>query len=33
VNGAPLRMSLLGVSFLERLFGYSVENSTLTLRR
>ena len=33
VNGAPLRMSLLGVSFLERLSGYSVENGTLTLRR
>jgi predicted aspartyl protease len=33
VSGAPLRMSLLGVSFLERLSGYSVENSTLTLRR
>jgi aspartyl protease family protein len=33
VNGAPLGMSLLGVSFLERLSGYSVENGTLTLRR
>jgi aspartyl protease family protein len=33
VNGAPLGASLLGVSFLERLSGYSVENGTLTLRR
>lgn len=33
VNGAPLSASLLGMSFLERLSGYSVENGTLILRR
>jgi predicted aspartyl protease len=33
VNGAPLGMSLLGVSFLERPSGYSVVNGTFTLRR
>ena len=33
VNGAPLGGSLLGMSFLERLSGYSVENGTLILRR
>ena len=33
VNGAPLYASLLGMSFLERLSGYRVENGTLTLRR
>ncbi len=33
VNGAPLGASLLGMSFLERLSGYSVENGTLVLRQ
>ena len=33
VNGAPLGASLLGMSFLERLRGYKVENGTLTMRR
>ena len=33
VNGAPLDASLLGMSFLEQLSGYSVENGTLTLRQ
>lgn len=33
VNGAPLGASLLGMSFLERLAGYRVENGTLTLRQ
>lgn len=33
VNGAPLGRSLLGMSFLDRLSGYGVENGTLILRR
>ena len=33
VNGTPLNASLLGMSFLERLSGYQVENGTLTLRQ
>ena len=33
VNGAPLDASLLGMSFLERLSGYRVENGTLILRQ
>ena len=33
VNGVPLNASLLGMSFLERLSGYRVENGTLTLRQ
>jgi aspartyl protease family protein len=33
VNGAPLGASLLGMSFLERLRGYRVENGTLILRQ
>ena len=33
VNGADLSQSLLGMSFLDRLAGYSVENGTLTLRQ
>jgi len=33
VNGAPLGASLLGMSFLERLRGYQVENGTLILRQ
>jgi aspartyl protease family protein len=33
VNGAPLGASLLGMSFLKRLSGYSVENGTLILRQ
>ncbi len=33
VNGAPLDASLLGMSFLERLSGYKVENGTLILRQ
>lgn len=33
VNGAPLDESLLGMSFLDRLTGYRVENGTLTLRQ
>ena len=33
VNGAQLDASLLGMSFLEKLSGYSVENGTLTLRQ
>ena len=33
VNGVPLNTSLLGMSFLERLSGYRVENGTLTLRQ
>jgi len=33
VNGAPMNSSLLGMSFLERLTGYEVTNSTLTLIR
>ncbi len=33
VNGAPLAASLLGMSFLERLRGYRVENETLILRQ
>lgn len=33
VNGAPLNASLLGMSFLERLRGYRVENGTLFLRQ
>jgi aspartyl protease family protein len=33
VNGAPLDSSLLGMSFLDRLSGYSVENGTLVLRQ
>lgn len=33
VNGAPLGASLLGMSFLERLSGYRVENGTLILRQ
>ena len=32
VNGAPLDTSLLGMSFLDRLTGYRVENGTLTLQ-
>jgi aspartyl protease family protein len=33
VNQAPMSNSLLGISFLERLSGYSVEDGTLTLRQ
>jgi aspartyl protease family protein len=33
VNGAPLDASLLGMSFLERLRGYRVENGTLILQQ
>jgi len=33
VNGAPLGASLLGMSFLERLTSYRVENGTLILRQ
>lgn len=33
VNGAPLGASLLGMSFLQRLSGYRVENGTLILRQ
>lgn len=33
VNQAPMSTSLLGVNFLERLSGYSVEGGTLTLRQ
>ncbi|NKB60345.1 MAG: TIGR02281 family clan AA aspartic protease [Alphaproteobacteria bacterium] len=33
VNGAPLDASLLGMSFLERLTSYRVENGTLILRQ
>ncbi len=33
VNGAPLNDSLLGMSFLERLTSYRVENGTLILRQ
>lgn len=32
VNGAPMERSLLGMSFLGRLSGYSVSNDVLTLR-
>jgi aspartyl protease family protein len=32
VNEAPLRVSLLGMSFLERLHGYGVEDGRLILR-
>ena len=32
VNEAPMKRSLLGMSFLERLAGYEVERETLTLR-
>ncbi len=32
VNAAPLRVSLLGMSFLGRLRGYTVENDRLVLR-
>jgi aspartyl protease family protein len=32
VNEAPLRMSLLGMSFLRQLDGYGVENGRLVLR-
>ena len=32
VNEAPLRVSLLGMSFLQQLNGYSVENGRLVLR-
>jgi clan AA aspartic protease (TIGR02281 family) len=32
VNEAPLRVSLLGMSFLRRLHGYSVDNGRLILR-
>ena len=32
VNEAPLRVSLLGMSFLEQLNGYAVENGRLILR-
>ena len=33
VNKAPMSSSLLGMSFLERLSGFAVENGTLTLER
>lgn len=33
VNGADMGQSLLGMSFLDRLAGYGVENGTLTLRQ
>jgi aspartyl protease family protein len=33
VNGADMSRSLLGMSFLNRLGGYTVENGTLTLRQ
>ena len=33
VNQAPMKHSLLGMSFLERLSGYEVAHQTLTLRR
>lgn len=33
VNQAPMKHSLLGMSFLERLSGYEVARQTLTLRR
>ena len=33
VNEAPMKHSLLGMSFLERLSGYEVAHETLTLRR
>jgi aspartyl protease family protein len=32
VNEAPLRVSLLGMSFLQKLNGYAVENGRLILR-
>ena len=32
VNGAPMKRSLLGMSFLNRLSGYDVSRETLTLR-
>jgi aspartyl protease family protein len=32
VNEAPLRVSLLGMSFLQKLNGYGVENGRLVLR-
>ena len=32
VNGAPMRRSLLGMSFLSRLSGYEVRDDRLTLR-
>lgn len=32
VNGAPMRGSLLGISFLKRFKSYEVKNNTLTLR-
>ena len=32
VNGAAMRRSLLGMSFLDRLSGYEIANDTLTLR-
>ena len=33
INQSPMSNSLLGMSFLERLSGYSVEDGTLTLRQ
>ena len=33
VNEAPMKHSLLGMSFLERLSGYEVASETLTLKR
>lgn len=33
VNKAPMSSSLLGISFLERLSSYSVQNGTLTMKR
>jgi aspartyl protease family protein len=32
VNGAPMKRSLLGMRFLDRLSGYQIEGDTLTLR-